>query len=372
MLAWNEMRRAKVRFGLLCGAVGLLVFLILFQQALLGGLVTDFIGAVDNQDAPVLVFNDQARSNVEGSFLFPDQAAAIAGVDGVASTGFIGEGTYTVETGGEIRDAVMFGYELGGLGAPSSLVEGRLPAAPGEAVSSAADRDNGFGIGDVVQIVGDGGPTIVIVGLADDLRWSVAPTMFASYDTFEAAQRAVNPQSSVVFPSLVGVQPVDGVDIGELTDRINSEVDGVEALSRQEAVDGNPGVQGVSQSFGIILGLAFLVVTLVIGFFFMILTVHKARALTLLRAVGASSRYLVKNLLVQILMVLAIGSFLGVVMTVALLRLGPSGEVSAKLDPSSVAATLLGLVVLALIGGLAAVRRVLRIDPMSATSGAGQ
>ena len=42
-LALHEMRRAKVRFGLLTGAVGLLVFLILFQQALLGGLAA-FVG----------------------------------------------------------------------------------------------------------------------------------------------------------------------------------------------------------------------------------------------------------------------------------------------------------------------------------------
>ena len=48
-LALKEMRRAKVRFGLLAGAVGLLVFLILFQQALLTGLINQFIGAIKHQ-----------------------------------------------------------------------------------------------------------------------------------------------------------------------------------------------------------------------------------------------------------------------------------------------------------------------------------
>ena len=37
-LALKEMRRAKVRFGLLIVAIGLLVFLILFQQSLQSGL----------------------------------------------------------------------------------------------------------------------------------------------------------------------------------------------------------------------------------------------------------------------------------------------------------------------------------------------
>ena len=89
-LALREIRRAKARFGLLCSAVGLLVFLILFQQALVNGLVTDFVGAVRNSDNPVLVFNDQARANVEGSFLLPNQAAAVADVEGVAESGPIG------------------------------------------------------------------------------------------------------------------------------------------------------------------------------------------------------------------------------------------------------------------------------------------
>ena len=61
-LAWREIRRAKLRFGLLAGAVGLLVFLILFQQALLTGLINQFIGALKNQSGEVLVYNGQARN----------------------------------------------------------------------------------------------------------------------------------------------------------------------------------------------------------------------------------------------------------------------------------------------------------------------
>lgn len=365
------MLRAKVRFGLLSAAVGLLVFLILFQQALLSGLVNDFIGAVDNQNAPVLVFNEQARQNVEGSFLFSEQQASVVEVDGVARAGPIGQNTYTVEVADERRDAVLFGYELGGLGEPQTLTEGRLPAGPGEAVASAADADAGFGIGDTVVIVGEGSPEVTVVGLADSIRWSVAPTLFASYETFEVAQRAVNPDASEILPSLIAVAPEPGVDVDELTDRIDAQVNGVEALTRQEAVDENPGVQGVQQSFDIILGLAFLVVTLVVGFFFLILTVQKASALTLLRAVGAPSSYLVRNVVIQILLVLASGAAIGVVATVVIVAVAPIGDLSLSVEPASVLVTLAGLVVLSLIGGAAAIRRVLRIEPISATTGAG-
>lgn len=377
LLATREIARAKVRFGLLAGAVGLLVFLILFQQSLFSGLVTGFIGAVDNQDSPVLVYNAQARQNVEGSFLRPDQIEAIGAVDGVAAAVPIGESTYTVEADGELVDGVLFGYPLdaagaaAGLGSPTSLTEGRLPGRPGEAVASAADAADGFDIGDTVRVAADGGPEIEVVGLGEDLRWSVAPTLFVDYSTFEAAQRAVNPNARVVLPSLAAVRPADGVDLDTLTDRIDAEVDGVESLTNTEAVESSPGVQAVNQSFQIILALAFGVVTLVVAFFFLILTVQKAKPLTLLRAVGAPSGYLVRNLVVQIVAVMGAGIVIGIGLVLAVRPVSTGGAIEVELDPGTVATTVAWLTVLALIGGVAAIRRVLRIEPIRATVDTG-
>lgn len=377
LLATREIARAKVRFGLLAGAVGLLVFLILFQQSLFGGLVTGFIGAVDNQDSPVLVFNDQARRNVEGSFLRPDQVEAIREVEGVAAAVPIGESTYTVEAGGELVDGVLFGYPLdaagpaAGLGAPTSLTEGRLPERPGEAVASAADAEDGFDIGDVVRIAAEGGPEIEVVGLGEDLRWSVAPTLFVDYATFEEAQRAANPSARVVLPAVAAVRPAEGVDLDELTDRIDAAVDGVEALTNQEVVESSPGVQSVNQSFQIILLLAFGVVTLVVAFFFLILTVQKAKPLTLLRAIGAPSGYLVRNLVVQIVAVMAVGITIGIGLVLAVRPVSTGGAIEVELEPGTVIPTVAALAALALIGGIAAIRRVLRIEPIRATVDTG-
>ena len=66
-IALRELRRAKVRFGMLIAAVGLLVFLILIQQALSDGLVTSFVGAVRNQSAPVLVYSVDSQRTLQGS-----------------------------------------------------------------------------------------------------------------------------------------------------------------------------------------------------------------------------------------------------------------------------------------------------------------
>src|SRR5688572_21649522 len=95
-LAFKEMARAKVRFGLLILAIALLVFLILFQQSLQNGLITSFIGAIRNQTAPVLVYSTDGLRVLQGSVITPDLEAQVGSVDGVADVGRIGQRTFTV------------------------------------------------------------------------------------------------------------------------------------------------------------------------------------------------------------------------------------------------------------------------------------
>lgn len=367
-LALREINRAKVRFGLLSGAVGLLVFLILFQQALLFGLINQFIGALKHQSGQVLVLNDQARKNLEGSIVLPDQQAAIAAVAGVAEAGPLGESTFTVTAGGKETDAVLFGYTLGGPGEPTTLVSGRLPQADNEAVASEKDADAGFGIGDTVRVE-PGGATITIVGQARDANYSVSPVLFVDFATFEAAKRTRNPDATQILPSAIAIRVADGSSPGSVAAAINASVTGVEALTRQQAVDSSPGVSSVRQSFTIILALFYLVVPLVTGLFFLIVTFQKASALTLLRAIGAPAGVLVRALLVQVVLVVVVGSVIAAGLYAGAIQ--GVDNLGLRVEWTPIVITSAVVLALALLTALAAVRRVLRIDPIEATTGAG-
>ncbi len=372
-LALKEMRRATVRFGLLAGAVGLLVFLILFQQALLTGLVNQFIGALKNQSADVLVYNAQARKNIEGSIILPAQATAIATVEGVGVAAPLGEGTFTVVAGGEEQDAVIFGYQLGGPGEPTSVIEGRLPETSGEAVASSRNAKDGFDIGDAVTVVANVGGTeasFIVVGLAEEINYSVSPVLFVDFADYESARRAVNPDAQQVLPSVMAVRVVDGADPTEVAAAVTAAVAGTQGLTRQQAVDESPGVASVRQSFSVILLLFYLVVPLVTGLFFLIVTFQKAGALTLLRAIGSPAGPLVRSLLIQVVIVVLTGAVLATLLF-WLASLGGGSGLGITVEPMPVIATTLVVLVLALLTSLAAVRRVLRIDPIAATTGAG-
>jgi len=368
-LALREMRRAKVRFALLIVAIALLVFLILFQQSLQNSLLRGFTGALRSQSAPVLVYSTDGQRTLQASILTPELEASVRGVEEVAAAGRIGQGTFTVTADGEITEASLFGYEVEGLGSPSTLSEGRLPAAVGEAVASAADAPDGFDIGDVVTIE-PSGDEITVVGLATDAQLNVGPTLFVTYEGYTAAIAARNPDAGTPLPNALGVAPDDGVTDEELVASINATSDDLDALTRADAADEAPGVAQVRQSFQVIFLLYALVVPFVTGLFFLILTVQKAPALTLLRAIGAPGHRLVASLLVQVGIIVVAGLLLGIALYTPL-TLVSATALGLQFETTAVIGWSIVLVVLGLLSSLLSARRVLSIDPVTATTSAG-
>ena len=136
--------------------------------------------------------------------------------------------------------------------------------------------------------------------------------LFVTFDTFTSLRKAANPDATMVWPSAVAVIPAPGVSPKALADSINAAVPQVTALTRSDAVADAPGVSSTQGSFALLLTLAVVVVALVTGFFFLILTAQKTAALTLLRAVGAPASYLVRGLIQQVVLVLGVALLVAV------------------------------------------------------------
>lgn len=368
-LALKEMARAKVRFGLLIVAIGMLVFLILFQQSLQNGLLTSFVGAIRNQSAPVLVYSVDGQRVIQGSIITPDLEQLVRSTDGVGDVGHIVQGTFTATADGERYDTTVLGYDDRSLGAPSTLIAGDYPDAPGEAVGSDADTAQGFDIGDTITIE-PSGFEITIVGLARDVQLSAGPTLFVQADDYTAVLRSVNPDVTSVLPNVLAVSGADGLTDAEVVDRINAQSDELDALTKNDAADETPGVSQVRQSFIIIFFLYGLVVPCVTGLFFLIVTFQKSGALTLLRAIGAPARRLVWSLLFQATLIVSVGYLIGLALytPVSQQRLG---GIPLRFETNAVIAWAALLLVLGIASSLVAARRVLAIDPIEATTGGG-
>ncbi len=374
-LALKEMARAKTRFGLLVAAIAMLVFLILFQQSLQNGLITGFVGAIRNQNAPVLVYSVDGQRVIQGSVITPDLEAQVRSADGVGDIGLIGQGTFTGAPSGAdgaTSDTTIIGYELGpdgqGLGAPSELVAGRYPTGDLEAVGSTGG-DYEFVLGDIVTLR-PGGFEVEVVGLADDIQLNVAPTLFTSYETWSGAVQSVNPDAGEPLPNVIAAAPAEGVTADQLVENINAQSLDLDALTRADAAAETPGVAQVQQSFQLIFLLYGLVVPCVTGLFFLIVTFQKANALTLLRAIGAPAGRLVSSLLIQVVIMIAGGLIIGTALYYPLSQ-SELGGISLQFETGAVIFWSVLLLTLGVASSLVAARRVLRIDPIEATTGAG-
>ena len=165
--------------------------------------------------------------------------------------------------------------------------------------------------------------------------------------------------------NLVGVKVDPGAAVSSVAAAIDASVPGVEALPRTEAVASIPGVSSITASFDLIVGITFVVVAVVTGFFFLILTVQKLRVFAGLRALGATSRYLAASVLTQVVAVVVAG------VAAATALLAGAAAVSSPAFPLAVDTRLVLLSGLAVLGSsvvasVLAVRRIARVDPLVA------
>ena len=260
----------------------------------------------------MLVYSTDGQRTLQASVLTPELEAVARSADGVGAAGRIGQGTFTVTAGGDIAEASIIGYETVGLGSPGGPQRGPAPArVPARPWPAPRTPRAGFDVGDVV--------TIEPAGAA--LTSSGSPRTPSS----TSDRRCSSPTTATSPPSRRGTRtPARRCRTRSASPRsrapprrrssasIDATSDDLDALTRDQAADDAPGVAQVRQSFQVIFLLYALVVPFVTGLFFLIITVQKAGALTLLRAIGAPGRRLVAALLVQVVIIVGLGLVVGI------------------------------------------------------------
>lgn len=369
-LAFAEIQRARLRFGLLTLATSLIMMLILFLAAISGALIGSLTGAISGMDADVLVYSDTARGNLQGSRLSRESFDRVSSVPGVAQVGAVALTMASAQlppaasnraTGSDLQ---VIGINPGKPGMPSGLRQGRLPVRPSEA----AVDISGSAIGDTIR-VGVASQPLEVVGLLSGAQFAATPTAYTTLETFDQLSRAANPQAPFIPINAVAVRLAPGANPTDVVRQIGLTVPGTTAYTIAAAVDAIPGVDAVSQTFTILVSLAFVVGVVIVGFFFLILTVQKLKPFTLLRAIGTSTAQLAFSVGVQVCAVVVTAGALAIILTLLALR-GIATGIPVSLNPAVASATVTAVLAASLVASLFSIRRISSIDPAAAT-GAG-
>ncbi len=364
-LAVRELLRRPGRFGVVGGALTVLVLLLLFLGGLLDGLYLNSTGAVRTLDADAIVFSDDARQSFLRSEITAELRDRIERIDGVDAVGGLGFALLGVQIPGETEtsDAAVTGYEL----ASDELPD---PPAPGEAHADRQLADAGAAVGDEV-LVGPAEVPLTIVGFVDDTNYLQQGGLWVEPGTWRDVLAQNRPDAVVPddsFQALV-VRVSDGADAEAVAASIDEATGSTDTLSETETISAIPGITEQNATFTAVIGVTVFVAGLVVALFFALLTLERLGLYAVLKAFGGSSRTLVAGVVVQSVVVTVVAFAVGAALTFALVQIVPSG-IPLQLEAARALSTFFSVTVAAVIGALVSLRRIIKIDPASAI-GAG-
>ncbi len=361
MIGLKEIRRRKFQFALIALIVALISYLVLMISGLGIGLNRQAGSALLILDADGLAFAKDSDLSVIRSELSPELVADIGGLGGVTESAPLGYlGVNTRDEAGEITSAALLGYRPGSIAEPAVSAGDTLSAEDNRGLL--ADRAfldrAGLAVGDDVTIPSRLDDYVFsIVGEVDEGYFFFQPVVFVLLDSWQDVKygsEGAAPEASIVLVKGQGV--------------IGLETDDYEIVSKGTAFSNIEGVQGQQSTVTALQVFGYLIGALVIGIFFYVLTMQKLAQIGLLKALGATTGYVFRQLLIQVLVLILVGiavSFPVAVTTGAALEQLPQ-PVPIAFTTATFLMTSLLLLATGLVGTLFSLRQIVSVDPIIA------
>lgn len=267
-------------------------------------------------------------------------------------------GIRTVNGAAGDRTAALsaFGTESGSGLAPES---GRL--GPGRVVlSESAAEELGTGVGGTVRL----GPLeATVAAVAGDASYSHTPVVWTSLDDWQTLGREGAATERVA--TVVALTAEDGTAFGAGDESLGTRTRTVDA-----ALTAIGSYQAENGSLQLMRGFLFAISALVIGAFFTVWTIQRSADVAVLKALGASTPYLLKDALGQAVLMLGAGTVLGTALAVAVGAVVSGGNVPFVLEPLTVLGPAAVMIALGMLGAALSIRRITAVDPLTALGSA--
>ena len=371
-LAIRDIRFAKGRFALMGGVVALITLLLVMLSGLTAGLGDQSTSSIaklgsihaNGTSKPVdsIAFGAAGSSEPKASFTESEITAAQVdtwkGMDGVKNAEPLGISqtrlqSGSVDTVGGTTNVAVFGVAPGGHLAPATVSDDTV------VLSQTAAEDLSVGTGDQVSL---GGTTLRVASVVEDQWYSHTSVVWTALPTWTKIAHLTNPDQ---VGTVTAITYDDGATVDEAA--ANSAADTV-STTRTGAFQALGAYQSEHGSLLMMQAFLYGISALVIVAFLTVWTVQRTRDIAVLKALGGSGKYILRDAITQAAIVLLAGAALGGAVGVA------GGFFAAQAAPFLVDATttllpILGIVVLGLAGSALAVRRTTKVDALIALGG---
>lgn len=353
-LAWNEIKKNKLRFILITGVLMLVSYLVFFLSGLASGLENLNREAVDKWEATAIVVTEESDKSLPQSSMTLD---AIDDID-AEDTAVIGQFNAIATNGGKKANVAIFGIEKDEFIMPD-VSQGKAFSNNNEVIASDALQEDGFKIGDKLDLSSTE-EKLTIVGFTEDARFNAAPVLYGDLSTFqrvkfgEAAETKEDQINGIVLR-------VD--DLSSVMDNEDLEVVEIETF-----ITNLPGYTEQSLTLSFMIYFLFVISSVIVAIFLYVLTVQKISLFGVMKAQGVSNGYLSRSVIAQTFILAVIGVAVGFALALITGAFLP-GAVPVSFDIATMVIYGLILMAVAIMGAVFSVWTIVKIDPLKAIGG---
>ncbi|MEG0472734.1 MAG: ABC transporter permease [Solibacillus sp.] len=353
-LALNEIKKNKLRFTLIVGVLMLVSYLVFFLSGLATGLENLNRESVDKWKATAIVLTDESDKSMNQSSLTIEDTSSVNGKE----LAVIGQMNAVASNGEQKTNVSIFGINKDEFIMPE-VTEGDVFAKENEVIASDALKDEGFQIGDTLQ-VSSSAEVLTIVGFTDKARFNAAPVLYGDLSTFHRVKYGELADSYK--------ESINGIVVRDENLTAITQNDSLELIEIETFIQNLPGYTEQSLTLNFMIYFLFVISAVIVAIFLYVLTVQKISMFGVMKAQGISNRYLSRSVIAQTFLLAAIGVTVGFVLTLITGAFLPSA-VPVSFDLVTMLIYGVVFVVVAIMGAVFSVLTIVRIDPLKAIGG---
>lgn len=345
-LAWNEIKRNKLKFGLIIGILVLISYLLFLLSGLASGLINMNTEGIKKWKADAIVLNKDANQTVQQSvFKLSDVEGKFKEEAPLKQIGVI------ASNGDSEENALLFGVTSNSFLIPM-IEEGKKFNKDNDVVIDQSLKDKGFKVGDTITL-SQSDEKLHIVGVSESAKYNASPVIFANDKTIEK----INPALSSDKTNAVVVKDSNWKDK-------NVDKD-LEVIGIDDFVENLPGYKPQNLTMNFMITFLFVISATIIGVFLYVITLQKKNLFGVLKAQGFTNGFLMKMVLAQTFILALIGTLIGLILTLLTSLLLPEA-VPVQFNIGTLIIFGIVLILTSLVGSLFSVLSIRKIDPLKA------
>lgn len=353
-LAFNEIKKNKLRFTLIIGVLMLVSYLVFFLSGLANGLQDMNREAVDKWDARAIVLTEESDKSLFESSLSTndivdieaDERAVLGQINAIASNDE------------EKMNVSLFGIKADEFIMPE-VTEGEKFAGDNEVIASDVLRAEGFAIGDELKL-SSSDEVLTIVGFTDKARFVAAPVLYGDLSTFHRVKFG---EAAELNGDKINAVVVRADAMSDIT-HDNS----LESIETETFIKNLPGYTEQNLTLTLMIYFLFVISSVIVAIFLYVLTVQKISMFGVMKAQGISNAYLARSVIAQTFILAAIGVTVGLFLTIITGAFLPNA-VPVSFDYLTMIFYGVILILVAILGAVFSVFTIIRIDPLEAIGG---